>query len=104
MDGIGGLEPVVGVSLAIVDTLHPIVVVGVHLAIGRLLTGHRTGGDLGGERVGERVGGWRACGAVPFGRSPANFRGVIANGTLRLLAFGIYLAGFPKTSLSRARR
>ena len=81
MDGIGGLEPVVGVSLAIVDTLHPIVVVGVHFAIGRLLTGHRTGGDLGGERVGERVGGWRACGAVPWtlaGKLP----GVFTHGTL----------------------
>ena len=47
MDGIGGLEPVVGVSLAIVDALHPVLVVGVHLAIGRLLAGHRTGRRLG---------------------------------------------------------
>ena len=52
VDGVGGLEPVVRVSLAIVDALHPVLVVGVHLAIGRLLAGHRIGGDVGG---GERL-------------------------------------------------
>ena len=49
VDGIGRLEPVVGVSLAIVDGLQPVFVVGVHLAIGGLLAHrHRTGGDVGG--------------------------------------------------------
>ena len=49
MDGIGRLEPMVGVSLAIVDGLQPVFVVGVHLAIGGLLAHrHRTGADVGG--------------------------------------------------------
>ena len=49
VDGIGRLEPVAGVSLAIVDGLQPVFVVGVHLAIGGLLAHrHRTGADVGG--------------------------------------------------------
>ena len=70
VDGVGGLEPVVRVSLAIVDALHPVLVVGVHLAIGRLLAGHRTG-----RRLGRVASVW--CRPL----DARNFRGVIAHGT-----------------------